>query len=158
MFKHLNLRQCTTLGALAVAVALAPQFAQAQMAQSSADNEYKQEVLNQLYAIQDAPGMGNYYFDDYTLDSLAPGESDRISVYLEAGYTYSFVGVCDRDCGDVDLYLEDSNGNEIDFDDEDDDFPVVEVTPRWSDYFVVEMVMYDCSADYCYYGVGQYSR
>ena len=55
------------------------------------------------------------------------------------------------------LFLYDDNGNIIDSDESSDDIPIVQVTPRWTATFEVELNMYQCSSSYCYYGIGVFA-
>jgi hypothetical protein len=50
-------------------------------------------------------------------------------VTLDRGGEYALLAVCDEDCSDIDLYLYDEDGREIDSDASADDVPVFLVTP-----------------------------
>ncbi|MGA7935472.1 MAG: hypothetical protein WCA35_18115, partial [Kovacikia sp.] len=71
---------------------------------------------------------------------------------------YGLIGVCDRDCRDLDLRLYDENGNLVAADTSSDDTPFVSLTPRWSGQFYLRVDMANCRANYCYYGVGVFGR
>jgi hypothetical protein len=86
--------------------------------------------------------------------SLTQGERESISVTLRAGFDFAIVGLCDNDCSDLDLRLFNQSGAEVDADIETDDSPVVELTPRRSGPYRVEIVMVSCSASPCFYGLG----
>jgi hypothetical protein len=90
-------------------------------------------------------------------DQLRDGHYKTIDFDLQAGTHYYFVGVCDVDCADLDLRLIDDQGNERDADTRPDDTPVVQVTPRYSARFHLRVIMADCGADPCWWGVGAYS-
>jgi hypothetical protein len=68
------------------------------------------------------------------------------------------VAFCDEDCSDIDLYLEDENGNEIDSNVSTDDVPIIECRPAWSGRFQIRVRMYECSVEPCYFGVGVFGR
>jgi hypothetical protein len=89
--------------------------------------------------------------------SLTQGERESISLTLGAGLDFAIVGLCDNDCSDLDLRLYDQSGAEVDADIETDDSPVVELTPRSSGTYRVEIVMVSCSVSPCYYGLGVFS-
>ncbi len=119
-------------------------------------NQYEQQVLQQL---RDA----SFVFTDmgYTPvisggGNLEQGSSETYDVPVQAGATYAIVGVCDQDCGDLDLALYDPYGNLVSYDQTDDDAPVVEVTATSGGTFTLQVTMFQCSDNPCYYGVGLY--
>ncbi len=74
---------------------------------------------------------------------------------LEPDTGYLIVGVCDGDCGDIDLQIEDEDGDTLDTDVEDDDAPVLEFrTSSNSDHYKLTLDMVTCDADVCFYGIG----
>lgn len=77
-------------------------------------------------------------------------------ITLEGGEEYALLGVCDQDCEDIDLFLYDEKGNEIDSDVLDDDVPVVLVSPSRRTRYRVQIKMYDCDVEPCFYAVGLY--
>jgi hypothetical protein len=92
------------------------------------------------------------------IGSLGDGESSRHGITLQGGTTYALVGVCDNDCTDVDFRLFDPNGNEVASDVATDDTPVISITPRRSGQYTLQVVMADCRAEPCRYGIGVYGR
>jgi hypothetical protein len=68
------------------------------------------------------------------------------------------VGVCDNDCADVDLVLEDDNGVVIASDTASDDNPVIRFTPSTTDYYWVQVTMPDCRVEPCGYGIGVFVK
>lgn len=122
---------------------------------SLAQTTYINQVKEQLLGAAIAAGLLNYDLThDPYIDNLFHRESEAVTLTLRKGYSYSIIGVCDEDCGDIDLFLYDENGNRIDSHDGSDSYPVVEVTPRWTANFTVKTHMYQCSASPCYYGLG----
>jgi hypothetical protein len=91
-------------------------------------------------------------------DQLRDGHYKTIDFDLRAGTHYYFVGVCDADCADLDLRLTDDQGNEVDVDTDPNDTPVVQVTPLYSARFHLRVIMADCRAEPCWWGVGAYSN
>ena len=74
---------------------------------------------------------------------------------LEPNTNYLIVGVCDGDCGDLDLQIDDPSGETLDTDVEDDDAPVLEFkTDADSFYYKLLVDMVSCETDACFYGVG----
>lgn len=89
-------------------------------------------------------------------DSIPQGSQQYIEFTLTAHTSYNFVGVCDQDCSDLDLYLRDDQGNLIDSDTQPDDHPVVSVTPKYNGTFRVYVNMVRCSNAPCRWAVGSY--
>lgn len=74
---------------------------------------------------------------------------------LEPNTNYLIVGVCDGDCEDLDLQIDDPSGDTLDTDIEDDDAPVLEFkTDADSFYYKLLVDMVSCETDACFYGVG----
>lgn len=104
--------------------------------------------------------LGNGGFrqqDDFVTGSLAAGGGEDFEVSLEAGKEYAIVGFCDGDCTDLDLVLT-ANGQQVDSDVAEDDYPVVEVTPNRNGTYNLRVVMAACSVEPCYFGVGVFAR
>lgn len=90
--------------------------------------------------------------------SLREGESEVVTLELRAGKTYALIGVCDNDCGDLDLHLYDASDNEIGSDTQTHDAPLVHVTPRETGTYRLKLVMTACKTSPCFYGVGVFDR
>ena len=73
---------------------------------------------------------------------------------LEPNTNYLIVGVCDGDCDDLDLQIDDPSGTTLDTDVEDDDAPVLEFKTGDSFYYKLLVDMVTCETDACFYGVG----
>ena len=120
---------------------------------------YQDQIRAQLTIAAMALGLGDYYlFYDPYIDSLSDNSEDNLTFTLKRGGTYAIVGVCDEDCRDIDFELYDENGNSVEVDRDTDDYPIVEITPRWTGKFRLEVDMYSCSTSYCYYGVGVFRQ
>ncbi len=89
---------------------------------------------------------------------LQPGEAWDVPAQMSVGYEYQIVGVCDRDCSDLDLRLFDGNGNVIVEDTATSSQPNVGVIPTSSGTFNVQVHMYACTVAPCYYAVALYAR
>ncbi len=87
---------------------------------------------------------------------LKQGERAELAVKLTGGKSYKLVGACDGDCKDMDIQIVDLNGQEVDRDELDDDFPIVHV-PQSGNY-TVRVIMASCSASPCAYGVRAYAK
>lgn len=90
--------------------------------------------------------------------SLAQGQSWNVPAQLVAGYDYRVLGVCDRDCADLDLVLFDSAGRQVSQDTTTSSQPVVGVQPTYNDNFTIQVQMYNCSVAPCYYALALYGR
>ena len=86
-------------------------------------------------------------------DKLNSGETDSFSVNLRQGYQYKIMGVCDKDCKDLDFKLFDDNGNQVSSDSSADSMPIVDVAPKWSATFKLQVNMYSCTRNPCFYGL-----
>jgi hypothetical protein len=125
-----------------------------------ADNrEYVHEVGNQLIEKAIASGLRGYSLThEPMIDALDHGRSDYITVNLSAGTSYGIVGVCDRDCRDLDISLYDSRGNRIASDLGDDDIPAITINPYSSGTYQVKVDMASCDTRNCYYGIGVFGK
>jgi len=83
---------------------------------------------------------------------------EDVGVNLSAGGQYLMVGVCDRDCSDVDLRLLGPDGSEVAVDVEADDTPVLQFTAAASGQHRARVIMADCERNPCAYGVGLYAK
>ncbi len=124
----------------------------------SAQTQWEQQVLAQIRAAGQLFSVDGYEIrgDGHT-GTLDNADSEDFSVMLESGVTYAFLGVCDEDCSDVDLSINDEYGELIDSDYQDDDVPVVEVTPQSTGRYTIHVYMADCTAEPCYYAVGTFA-
>jgi hypothetical protein len=118
-----------------------------------------QQVRSQI-TLAAAALDGEGYRSTHTVATgwLRDGYYRDLTVTLRQGVEYAIVGSCDEDCDDLDLKLYDENWNLIDEDTGSDDHPVVEVTPNWTGTFHVRVLMEDCTASTCKYGVGVFGR
>ena len=118
-------------------------------------DRFDYEVRRQLAAeILQAAGDNYHMTHDPFIGSATNGKDDPVKVKLHAGVSYAITGVCDEDCGDLDIKLYDENLHLIDSDMDDDDHPVVKVSPRWTGNYLVEIIMSNCRNSPCRYGIG----
>ena len=136
---------------LACAIALIPTVAIAQTDfPSQVRGLLADEANSELpdYVLQGQPAVS----------SLNQGGRQSRAMRLNAGVDYAFMATCDSDCSDIDLYIFDRRGNVIDFDREDNKFPIVFFTPDVTANYRVEVEIYSCSSQPCYYAIGRFSR
>ncbi|MBI1188020.1 MAG: TIR domain-containing protein [Alphaproteobacteria bacterium] len=89
---------------------------------------------------------------------LGNGETETVPAQLMQGVRYQIVGVCDQDCGDMDLRLRDAANNALAEDVATDNIPVLNVTPAMSGNYTLDVIMYACSNQPCFYSVALFGR
>ena len=94
----------------------------------------------------------------WMLGALDDGGSTTLPTELRAGLTYLIVGVCDYDCTDVDLILDDPSGNEVVSDLLADDAPVLTTDITTAGAYRITVDMAACSLDPCNYGVAVFAK
>jgi hypothetical protein len=80
-------------------------------------------------------------------------ESESFPVTLEAGRSYSVVGVCDDDCTGLGLVLSNAAGSELAADQTGANVPVMEFTAREATSYRIRVIMARCQMNPCWYGV-----
>ncbi|MEA5574502.1 hypothetical protein [Calothrix sp. UHCC 0171] len=155
MLQAINNKRIKNLTASAVFafISLAPTVVRAD------DRQYIYEIREQLIGAAIASGLRGYTLThEPVIDALDHGRSDYITLNLSAGTSYGIVGVCDRDCRDLDIALYDSRGNLIASDLEDDDIPAITINPSRSGTYRVRVDMANCNTSNCYYGIGVFGQ
>lgn len=130
-----------------------------QTAAGGGGQNYQQQINDRLAAV--APTFTSRGYQQLTQPvsgSLEQGAVANVPINLEAGGEYSIVGVCDGDCGDLDLVLYDQNSVLISQDNAADATPIVSVAPQWSGPFTVQVVMHNCTVSPCFYALALYGR
>jgi hypothetical protein len=127
--------------------------------QATAQDEWEQQVLDQIQFIGDVFTSDGFALDAETpRGSLKSEASESFTLTLENGLEYLLVGTCDVDCTDIDLTIFDEAGNDVDSDYEEDDAPVLTVTPSRTQSYRVHVYMASCTSEPCWYAVGVFSR
>jgi hypothetical protein len=138
-------------------IAIATLFATPNM--TPAQTQYVEQVRNQLNNARDIlEARGFEKTHDYKIATLANGSARSTTLNLEKGMQYAIIGVCDKDCTDLDIKLYDENDKQVASDTSADDKPLVSITPRWTGQFRILVSMYKCSNSPCYYGVGVFGK
>ena len=119
---------------------------------------YADLVWEQLKAVYEVAAESGYSTQNYIVGTLNQGQSDTWTLTLYGGHAYLILGACDGDCGDMDIRLYDENGTEIDNDLSKDDVPAVEGFVETSARFTIQVEMYECSAEPCYFGLGIFAQ
>lgn len=129
-------------------VALLPFMSTSLQAQSYADT-----VWDQLQSWYDDYNSDGYEVENYVVGKLYEDDTDTWTFWLDGGVDYTIVGVCDEDCSDIDLTIIDDDGDVIDEDILEDNFPIVSVSPRRDAAYTIEVDMYECDVEPCYFGI-----
>ena len=85
--------------------------------------------------------------------TLAARERDSLALQLESRGEYVVLGMCDEDCGDLDLRLDGPDDKQVAFDAKSNARPVVGLTAPSDGIYRLQVVMLECSTPPCYYGV-----
>jgi hypothetical protein len=130
-----------------------------QQPQPGGDENPQQIIVAQLQQAQSALAAQGYQMVGQPFSGgLQPGQTWDIPAQMSVGYEYLIVGVCDRDCSDLDLRLFDGNGGLIVEDTSTTSQPTVGVIPTSTGNFNVQVHMYACTVAPCYYAVALYGR
>ena len=127
---------------------------------SGTGSRYQQQTLGYLAGAYDRmlSDRGYRMQGNAITGRLEDEASARRDIRLRGGRSYAILGACDEDCDDLDLYLFDDDGDEIDSDLATDDFPILRYTPRRSGDYRLRIRMYNCNREPCYFAVGIYYR
>ncbi|MBN8607912.1 MAG: toll/interleukin-1 receptor domain-containing protein [Caulobacterales bacterium] len=120
---------------------------------------YQQQILERLAQVEQSfVAQGFQQMAEPVAGQLQQGAYANTPATLEVGGEYRIIGVCDSDCGDLDLILYDQNNNVISQDNMQDATPIVAVAPQWTGPFTVQAVMHNCTVQPCYYALVLYGR
>lgn len=136
----------------AVLLGMVPATAQAQ------DEEYIDQVIAQLTAVSESFTEAGYEALVWEGGALEDDATQPFTATLTAGKTYVLMAVCDTDCSDLDLTLRDGDGDFVVEDTEVDDAPVIEFTVTASGEFTLDVTMFECTANICYFGVALFEE
>jgi hypothetical protein len=89
--------------------------------------------------------------------TLNTGESATFSIRLPAGAESALTGVCDDDCGDLELSLS-TNGYDIDAARGGGNAPIVRVTPVAPTTYTVTVRMASCRVNPCWFAVAVFRQ
>lgn len=78
-----------------------------------------------------------------------------IRLRLHSGVEYVFIGYCDDNCTDANLFLSNAEGEVVAADEESDDFPTISYTSTEGAVYEIALQVSDCSSEEgCMYGMG----
>jgi len=127
-------------------------------------SSYRGILESQLAAVGNTVAQKGYRPDtgafeyDMIVGFLYDFSQIGLEIDLEFGVEYMVVGVCDQDCSDLDLYLEDTQGNELFKDTLDDDAPILTFTAPAGGAHILWVSMENCSVEPCSFGYKVYRR
>ncbi len=147
------------VGQQSAAINPAMQPPPASAAPPASGGNYQQQILARLTQVEQAvAAQGFQQIAAPVTGQLPQGQMQSWPITLDVGAEYRVIGVCDDDCGDLDLALYDGYGNVISQDSSADAAPVVSVIPTMSGQFQVQANMYNCRVAPCYYALVLYGR
>jgi len=114
-----------------------------------------QQLQNQYDVVA---GQGSYKLRSYIMGALNEDATESWTFPLNASTDYIVTGACDVDCSDIDIVVMDPNGNEVNADRLADDQPIVEFATKGTGKYTVQIEMYSCSVEPCYFGFGIFHR
>jgi hypothetical protein len=114
---------------------------------------YADTVWEQLQDWYDDYSDNGYEVENYIVGKLDEDDSDSWTFWLDGGSDYTIIGVCDEDCGDIDLTILDEDEDVVDEDLLEDDYPIVKVSPRRDGPYTIDVDMYSCDVEPCYFGI-----
>jgi hypothetical protein len=125
----------------------------------SPDQEAQAIILHQLQQAQVAAAQQGFQIVGQPASgALQRGQSWNVPAELYAGYDYAVLGVCDRDCNDLDLVMYDANGAAIAQDTTTSNQPLLSIQPSYNGAYTIQVQMYNCSIEPCYYAIALYAR
>ncbi|MGE0828577.1 MAG: hypothetical protein AB7O04_04410 [Hyphomonadaceae bacterium] len=121
--------------------------------------DYGAQIDARLNQVAQMLGSQGYMQDGQPFrGQLNVGQVQSVPAQLQGGVEYRVVGVCDNDCGDLDLQLRDANGNVLVQDNATDPMPVLTVPAHAGGSYSVDVRMYACTQQPCYFAVVLYGR
>ncbi len=94
---------------------------------------------------------------DRDIDSLTNGQDRDVTLELDGLREYRIAAVCDNDCGDLDLSVYNVEGLVAE-DAKTDSIPLLVFTPTRTERFRINVKMYQCTRNPCYYSLTVYQR
>ncbi len=126
---------------------------------AEAQNSWQQVVNGQLATHGNTlRGQGFSSMAQPITGSLNDDGDMGTPVALNAGMEYAIVGVCDQDCRDVDLRIFGPDGTMIAEDLALDDHPVLHFRAPATGQYRLVIMMANCTANPCYWGVQVFGK
>lgn len=126
---------------------------------SAQSNDFEEQVAFQMSVAEAfAKSVGYEMTHELIFSSLDEGESETFTLDVDGGMDYRMIALCDEDCDDIDIYLEDMDGEVLDEDISLNDAPIVALTAKGSTRYRLRVRMYSCSIEPCYFAIGVFGR
>jgi hypothetical protein len=146
---HLRTLSSLTAALVLSAAAAIPAFAQDAAYRAQLDRQL--EAARGLFANQNIEVAAGPFFG-----SLEEDGRDTYTLQVRGGKKYYVVGVCDTDCTDLDIRLLNAQGTVLAQDQLEDGAPLVELVPSISGSIRIEVTMFKCSSEPCFFAVEAY--
>lgn len=95
---------------------------------------------------------------DWAWGDLHDDYHHDVTANLQPYTTYHVVGVCDRDCSDLDLKVLGPDGNLVVQDVATDDSPIVTFTTGGDGAYTIRVIMASCHVEPCGWGINLFRR
>jgi len=102
--------------------------------------------------------LGFIEIGDERRGSLNTDQAITLPVNLQEGLEYRMVGVCDKDCFDLDLALLHPSGEDAASDFLDDALPILVHVPDSTGEYGVEVIMVACDVEPCGFRIATYAK
>jgi len=120
---------------------------------------YSSQVQFQFRIIRTfAESVGYQEAHKVLLSSLRDDAEETQNLQLEGGWEYRVMGLCDNDCSDIDLFVNDPSGTQVGSDTGESDAPIVNFTAPRDGRYQVRVRMAACRNQPCYYGVAAFGK
>lgn len=119
---------------------------------------YTEVVWSQIQSSYEENAEMGYVVKNYVIGMIQESDDNTWSFYLDSSKEYLFEGFCDEDCEDLDMYLYNDEGTELDKDIEEDDYPLFFFEPEESGRYSVKVTMYSCNVEPCYFGLAIFEK
>tara|TARA_R110000868_G_scaffold410693_5_gene699867 strand:- start:48206 stop:48631 length:426 start_codon:yes stop_codon:yes gene_type:complete len=114
---------------------------------------YTEIVWEQIQNAYEENADEGYSVKNYIIGTISEDDDNIWTFYFSSSKEYLIEGFCDEDCDDLDLYLLDSDGDQLDSDTEEDDYPIIYFEPDASSTYSIKVSMYSCEVEPCYFGL-----
>ena len=119
---------------------------------------YINTVWEQIQENHDENIAMGYSMKNYFIGKIGSSDENTYNFNLRSGKRYLIEGVCDEDCEDLDLYISDAKGNELDRDLAVDNSPLLFFEPPSSGRYEIKVSMFACNVEPCYFGLSIFEK
>jgi hypothetical protein len=112
----------------------------------------------QSFWSEQKPEYGFGYAGEMVVGALEEEGAEQFRFEFLRYREYLIKGICDSDCGDMDLYLYDRGDGLVDSDTLPDADPLISLGPGHDGMYTIRATMPGCSVEPCYYAVQVFQR